>query len=525
MVRDLVDSSRIHRDSIDNGAYLSRQSDMSEFQKGLVWLRRDLRCTDNATLTQALTACREVYVVFVFDTTILASLPTDDRRVAFIHDSVVALAKTLKDAGGALIVRHGDPSAEIPALAKSLGVQAAFAGRDYEPAAVVRDRTVARSLDDLGIVFETVKDQVIFEASEILTAQGEPYSVFTPYQRAWLKQVRPVDLAPHGGKHDLQRLAVPPNGDVTLPSLASLGFEVPDSHRMTIPAGEPGARQLLDDFLPRMAHYHERRDYPAVRGPSYLSVHLRFGTISIRTLAREAHAAMLRGGDAGSGAQTWLSELIWREFYFMILHHHPDVVGKAFKPAYDAIEWATGKTADANFQAWCEGRTGYPLVDAAMRQINQTGYMHNRLRMVTASFLVKDLGIDWRRGEAYFACALNDFDLSANNGGWQWAASTGCDAQPYFRIFNPVTQSEKFDPQGRFIRKYVPELADLPDKALHSPWRADAQTLLDAKVTLGRDYPQPLVAHDVARKETLARYAVVKTPAVSGKRDNDVDAE
>ncbi|WP_374619585.1 deoxyribodipyrimidine photo-lyase [Pandoraea sp.] len=495
---------------------------MSEFKKGLVWLRRDLRCTDNATLAHALAVCREVYVVFVFDTTILDALPRDDRRVAFIHDSLGELAKTLKAAGGALMVRHGDPTAEIASLATSLGIQAVFAGRDYEPAAVVRDRAVARSLTDLGIAFEVVKDQVIFEANEILTAQGEPYSVFTPYQRAWLKQVRPVDLAPHGRETDLQRLAAPPRDEGALASLTSLGFDVPDARRMAIPAGESGARQLLDDFLPRMGHYHERRDYPAVRGPSYLSVHLRFGTISIRTLAREAHAAMLRGGDAGSGAQTWLGELIWREFYFMILHHRPDVVGKAFKPAYDAIEWAHGKAADADFQAWCEGRTGYPLVDAAMRQLNQTGYMHNRLRMVTASFLVKDLGIDWRRGEAYFARALNDFDLAANNGGWQWAASTGCDAQPYFRIFNPVTQSEKFDPQGRFIRKYVPELAGLPDKALHAPWRADAQALLNANVELGRDYPQPRVAHDVARKQTLARYAVVKTPAVSAKDGEDV---
>lgn len=496
---------------------------MSEFQKGLVWLRRDLRCTDNAALAQALATCEQVYVVFVFDTTILSALPRDDRRVAFIHESVTALAHDLKAAGGALIVRHGDPVELIPSLAQSLGVQAVFAGRDYEPDAVARDRKVARLLDDADIAFEPVKDQVIFEMSEVLTAQGEPYSVFTPYQRAWLKQVRPVDLAPHGRPGDMKRLAVPAGIETSVPSLAALGFDVPAERRMAIPAGEAGARQLLDDFLPRMAHYHERRDYPAVRGPSYLSVHLRFGTISIRTLAREAHAAMLRGGDAGAGAQTWLSELIWREFYFMILHHHPQVVGQAFKPAYDAIQWASGTAADADFKAWCEGRTGYPLVDAAMRQINQTGYMHNRLRMVTASFLVKDLGIDWRRGEAYFAMALNDFDLAANNGGWQWAASTGCDAQPYFRIFNPVTQSEKFDPQGRFIRKYVPELADLPDKALHAPWRADAQVLAQAGIVLGRDYPQPLVAHDIARKETLARYAVVKTPATSAGADDVPD--
>ncbi|AKM31791.1 deoxyribodipyrimidine photolyase [Pandoraea faecigallinarum] len=489
---------------------------MSEFQKGLVWLRRDLRCSDNAPLAQALAICAEVYVVFVFDTTILDALPRDDRRVAFIHDCVSELATTFAEAGGTLIVRHGDPTREVPELATALGVQAVFAGRDYEPGAVARDRAVARSLGEADIAFETVKDQVIFETNEILTAQGEPYSVFTPYSRAWLKQVRPVDLAPHGRKSDLKRLAKAMDGEGEVPSLASLGFDVPASRRIAIPAGESGAHRLLDDFLPRMSHYHERRDYPAVRGPSYLSVHLRFGTVSIRALAREAHAAMLKGGDAGSGAKTWLSELIWREFYFMILHHHPEVVGNAFKPAYDAIEWASGQAADIAFQAWCEGRTGYPLVDAAMRQINRTGYMHNRLRMVTASFLVKDLGIDWRRGEAYFARQLNDFDLAANNGGWQWAASTGCDAQPYFRIFNPVSQSEKFDPEGRFIRKYLPELANLSDRAIHAPWRADAQALAAANVTLGQDYPWPLVAHDVARKETLARYAVVKTPRVSG---------
>ena len=236
-------------------------------------------------------------------------------------------------------------------------------------------------------------------------------------------------------------------------------------------------------------------------------MHLRFGTVSIRELAAEG----LKRQDSGSaGAAVWLSELIWRDFYAQILSNFPRVAGASFKPDYDAIAWETGPAADAMFAAWCEGRTGYPLVDAAMAQINQTGYMHNRLRMVAACFLIKDLGIDWRRGEAYFAEKLNDFDLSANNGGWQWASSGGCDAQPYFRIFNPVSQSLKFDPEGKFIRKYLPQLAGLQGKALHSPWEAAPLELAAAGVELGKNYPLPLVRHDEARTRTLERYAVVK---------------
>jgi deoxyribodipyrimidine photo-lyase len=264
---------------------------------------------------------------------------------------------------------------------------------------------------------------------------------------------------------------------------------------------------MLADFLPRMDRYDEARNLPAIKGPSYLSTHLRFGTVSIRQLAREAGSRMHHGS---VGAATWLSELIWRDFYHQVLHHHPRVVGASFKPEYDAIKWEHGKQADALFAAWCDGRTGYPLVDAAMAQINQTGYMHNRLRMVVASFLVKDLGIDWRRGEAYFALKLNDYDLAANNGGWQWAASSGCDAQPYFRIFNPVTQSEKFDASGKFIRRYLPQLAGLSDKAIHAPWMARPIELAEGKVLLGETYPLPIVMHDEAREKTLARYAVVR---------------
>ena len=271
---------------------------------------------------------------------------------------------------------------------------------------------------------------------------------------------------------------------------------------------------LLADFLSRIDEYDTARDYPAVKGPSYLSVHLRFGTISIRTLVRAAHDRIEAAGKRSSrGAEVWRSELIWRDFYQQVLHHVPHVVGASCKPEYDRVRYEHGKHADASFAAWCEGRTGYPLVDAAMAQINQTGYMHNRLRMVTASFLVKDLGIDWRRGEAYFAQALIDYDLASNNGGWQWAASTGCDAQPWFRIFNPLTQSRKFDPEGRFIRRYLPQLARLSDDLIHAPWLAGPIDLEAAGVVLGRDYPLPIVDHAEARAKTLERYAVVRKTA------------
>jgi deoxyribodipyrimidine photo-lyase len=289
--------------------------------------------------------------------------------------------------------------------------------------------------------------------------------------------------------------------------MASLGFEATDLHALHLTTGSTGARELRDDFLQRIDRYHEARDFPAVKGPSYLSVHLRFGTLSVRRLAREAHR---RAAEGSAGAQAWLGELIWRDFFHQVLHHYPHVVERSFRTTCDAIRWEHGKHAQALFAAWCEGRTGYPLVDAAMLQLERTGYMHNRLRMVAASFLVKDLGIDWRWGERWFAERLNDYDLAANNGGWQWAASTGCDAQPWFRIFNPVTQSRRFDAQGRFIRRYLPQLAALPDPLVHAPWQARAVDLAAAGLELGRHYPRPIVEHETARRRTLERYAAAE---------------
>ena len=328
------------------------------------------------------------------------------------------------------------------------------------------------------------------------------------FRSAWLKKLELFFVKPYPVAKYAAALAPWPEPIAPgVPSLDEIGFRTTDLHTLKLPSGAAGAQALLADFLSRIDRYDETRNFPSIKGPSYLSTHLRFGTVSIRQLAHEARQRVQEGS---RGAEVWLSELIWRDFYHQVLHHHPHVVGHAFKPEYERIRWEHGKHADALFAAWCEGRTGYPLVDAAMHQINQTGYMHNRLRMVTASFLTKDLGIDWRRGERYFAEKLNDFDLAANNGGWQWAASTGCDAQPYFRIFNPVSQSERFDSEGKFIRRYLPQLSAMPNKLIHAPWLGSPIELAAAGIEIGRDYPAPIVEHDAARQKTLERYAVVK---------------
>ena len=475
----------------------------------LFWFRRDLRLADNAALYHALRAARRVYCVFVFDTSILDPLrgerPAADRRVEFIHRAVEELSRSLSAAGGALITLEGAAEEVVPRLASELGVDAVFTNRDYEPDALVRDGNAADALRRGGRALHAFKDQVIFEHDEVRTASNTPFSVFTPYKNAWLKKLTPFFMQAYPVERYFGSLARPAFEPV-LPSLESLGFRVTNLADLKLGYGEAGGRALLQEFLARIDAYGAARDFPAIKGPSYLSVHLRFGTVSIRELARLARQ---RGETSGteSGGAVWLSELIWRDFYQMILREHPHVVEHSFRRNYDAIDWDNDP---AVFAAWYEGRTGYPLVDAAMAQINQSGYMHNRLRMVTASFLTKDLGIDWRWGERYFARQLNDYDLAANNGGWQWAASTGCDAQPYFRIFNPVTQSERFDPEGRFIKRYLPQLERFTPAEVHAPWRVTAERQREAGCVVGADYPAPIVDHAVARERTLARYGKIK---------------
>ncbi|QNM96684.1 cryptochrome/photolyase family protein [Chitinimonas koreensis] len=469
------------------------------YARALVWLRRDLRLDDHAALYHALRQAGQVTPVFVFDRAILDPLPADDRRVEFIHDSVAALKAELQAEGSDLLVRHADAAEAIPRLAAELGAQAVFANHDYEPAAIARDARVAAELAGLGIAFHSSKDQVIFERDEVRTGDGRPFSVFTPYKNAWLKKLDPFYLQAYPVRR--YRAALARRSPELMPTLRELGFERTNLAALGVRGGADGAAALFEDFTGRIEHYRQARDYPGVKGVSYLSVHLRFGTLSVRQLAAYAW----HRGDEGS--LCWLGELIWRDFYQQVLWHRPEVVEHAFRPEYDRLAFPNDP---ALFAAWCEGRTGYPLVDAAMRQLEHTGYMHNRLRMVAASFLVKDLLVDWRWGERHFAAKLIDYDLAANNGGWQWAAGTGCDAQPYFRIFNPVTQSEKFDPAGRFIRRYLPELAKLPDAALHAPWKAKPIELAAAGVRLGVDYPLPVVDHAVQRERALALFKAAK---------------
>lgn len=466
---------------------------MPEYTRALVWFRRDLRNYDHAALYHALKQAREVVCAFVFDREILDALPDRaDRRVEFIHASLGELQQALQAQGGGLVVRVGTAREEIVQLAIEYQVEAVFFNHDDDPAARARDTAVEAALRERDIAVHHYKDAVVFEREEVLTLGKTPFSVFTPYKNAWLKTLTPFYLRAYPVDAWVDRL-MPVS--TPIPALSDMGFESTNLRELKLPTGMAGGAQLFEDFLQRIERYQEARDFPAVKGVSYLSVHLRFGTVSIRQLAA---AAWQQGG---RGAQTWLTELIWRDFYHQILWHRPDVAaGHAFKLQYDALPWPNPA---GHFEAWCEARTGYPLVDAAMRQLNQTGYMHNRLRMVVSSFLTKDLLVDWRLGERYFATRLIDFDLAANSGGWQWAASVGCDAQPWFRIFNPVTQSERFDAQGKFIRRYLPELARVPDTFIHAPWRLPVAEQQQVGCVIGRDYPAPVVEHAAQRVRAL----------------------
>jgi deoxyribodipyrimidine photo-lyase len=422
----------------------------------LFWFRRDLRLTDNCGLYHALRDGLPVLPVFIFDKNILEKLQDpSDARITFIYDEVARLKSEIEKTGSSLLVIYGDPETVFRELAEQYKPVNIFANHDYEPYALNRDNRIGQLLKEQGIAFNTFKDQVIFEKDEVVKDNGEPYTVFTPYSRKWKSHFDRNGIR-HFASEELTGnfLRASPLNFLSLPSI---GF---NRSAVEIPPREINTAIL--------ENYSRNRDFPAIRGTSRLGIHLRFGTVSIRKLV--AQAAIFN--------EVYLNELIWREFYMMILWHFPHVAEQAFKPQYDRIPWQNDENL---FKAWFEGKTGYPIVDAGMRELKMTGYMHNRVRMITASFLAKHLLIDWRWGEAYFAGKLLDFELASNNGGWQWAAGTGCDAAPYFRVFNPALQAEKFDPELKYTRKWVPEL--------------DSSR-----------YPGPVVDHATARKRAISTY-------------------
>lgn len=397
----------------------------------ICWLRRDLRLTDQTALYHALKSGNPVLLLFIFDTTILAPLQNKkDARVTFIYQTLQELDFQLQTQGASLLVKHGTPDQVITQLTQQYLVKGVYANHDYEPDARRRDEQITTLLQQQNIPFYTYKDQVIFEKTEVLKDNGTPYTVFTPYFRKWQSLLSPFFIKPYPVEKYLNNLLK--TAPFPFPTLTDLGFEKSDQHF-------PSA-----DFEERLDQYEKRRDYPADDATTRIGMHLRFGTVSIRTAVRTGLEQQ---------AHKWVSELAWREFYMMILWHFPRTVNTSFKLAYDNINW---RNNEEEFAAWCAGETGYPLVDAGMKQMNQTGFMHNRVRMVVASFLTKHLLIDWRWGEAYFAEKLLDYEMASNIGGWQWACGCGNDAAPYFRVFNPELQAKKFDPKNRYIDRWAP---------------------------------------------------------------------
>ena len=415
----------------------------------IFWYRRDLRLEDNTGLFKALNENKNILPIFIFDDAILDELPEDDARVNFIYESLAKINKQLNKHNTSLQILKGQIDNVWKNLVTTYDIQKVYLNKDYEPYAIKRDQKIKDFLNSIGIEMKSFKDQVIFEENEIVKADGKPYTVFTPYKRKWLEKFTKVNL----------------NSIVNFDNFYKKIIDFPSLNQLRL---KNSTIKVKKYSLKNVASYSETRNFPNLDSTSYLSPHLRFGTISVRQIIIELK----------NKSETFLSELIWREFFMQIIFHFPHVVTKNFRAKYDGIQWINNKE---DYKNWCQGKTGYPLVDAGMRQLNETGYMHNRVRMVTAGFLCKHLLIDWRYGEAYFAKKLLDYELSSNNGNWQWAAGTGCDAAPYFRIFNPTEQLKKFDKSLTYTKK----------------WVKDFDTL---------KYPNPIVDHKYARNRALEAY-------------------
>lgn len=472
--------------------------------RGIFWFRSDLRLRDNRGLAALAARAEQLAPVFVLDPGLLASGRTGAPRVHFLLDCLRRLADTLAERGSRLVVRRGDPVRELPRLVRELRADRVVWNRDYSPFARRRDARVRGALSRMGVDVVTCKDRVVYESAEIQSTSGRPYAVYSPYCRAWRRRwdrepelpERAPRLPPPipGAKGE----AIPAAADLGLPEA---GAEIPTG-------GEAAARRRLHAFLDAgLPHYARRRDRPALDGTSRLSPYLRFGVVSVRECVAAALARGREDRAARRGADTWVNELVWRDFYAAILAEHPRVATESYRRELAGLRW---EDDEEGFRAWCQGCTGYPVVDAGMRQLAATGWMHNRARMIVASFLTKDLLVDWRRGEAFFYRALVDGDPASNNGGWQWSASTGTDAQPWFRIFNPVSQGQRFDPEGAYVRRFVPELEDVPDSHVHRPWELPADQRPPR-------YPLPIVDHAERRALALERFREASGQG-SGKR-------
>ena len=459
------------------------------------WFRSDLRIADNTALADACRRADALAPVFVMDDALLEAHRDAHPRLRFLHACLHDLAAALEAAGSRLIVLHGAPYRCLPALARACKASLVTWNRDYGPYAKHRDRAVRDALERDGVEVRTYKDRVVFEGGEIRAVHGGIYTAYTHFRRAWWRRFQ-AD-APRPAPAPALPGGIPEAPADALPEPRGRGLQADTTG---IPRGGAApARERLDAFLGGAAHrYHVDRDRPAVAGTSRLSPYLRFGAISVRECVRAGLALAAAESAAEEGVRTWIDELVWREFYHAILDAYPRVLDGAFREGCDALEW--DDDAD-RLQAWQAGMTGYPIVDAGMRELAATGWMHNRVRMIVASFLTKDLHIDWRAGERWFMRRLVDGDPASNNGGWQWAASTGADAQPYFRIFNPTTQGERFDPGGEYVRRWVPELEGLPDKAVHRPWTVPLES---------RAYPAPIVDHSRERAVALARFRAAR---------------
>jgi len=427
---------------------------MEKNKVNIFWFRRDLRLEDNAAFYHAMESGIPVLPVFIFDIHITDELPVNDARINFIYDTLLALHKELGQMGTGILIKKGKPEEVFSQLINKYALNSVYTNRDYEPYAIARDSRVSNLLQQNGISFYSYQDQVIMEPGEVLKSDGNPYTVFTPYKKAWLNKLSQTEIKSFDGSIQTNFHSA----RFEFPTLAKLGFEKSDI-------------KVKPFDLSVIPQYHQHRDVPALDATSRLGPHLRFGTVSIRKILEQLR-------DYSEGKSTFLSELVWREFFVQILFHFPRVVNENFKTKYNGVQWINN---ESDFQKWKDGLTGYPIVDAGMRQLNQTGFMHNRVRMITAGFLCKHLLIDWKWGEAYFASQLLDYELSSNNGNWQWAAGTGCDAAPYFRIFNPTEQVRKFDPDLKYIKQWVPELGS-------------------------SSYPEPMVDHKFARERALETY-------------------